>query len=449
LAYNFRGGIRPDDHKYTKNLRISSIKDPDTVSIALTQHVGMMCRPVVKAGEAVYVGQLIGDIPGGLGCPVHSSVSGTVKGVEEVTTPMGGVSYNIIIENDHKGTVAPTVRPFGKKLADATYEEILAVIRNSGIAGMGGTAFPTHAKIAAARGNVISVIINCCEGEPFVTVTRRIILEKVNEIIGGIKILMMALGVRKANICIEKNKKLELAKLRTATLGDSMISVIPVSNKYPSGSEKHLVYALTKREIPEGKTTIESGNVVFSAETCVAIFDAFVTGMPLVRRIITLDGDCIPYPANLSVPIGTSASYIIEQCGGLCKYAKKVIFGGPLMGQAQWDINSPITKNTSAVLVFSDYFDRESKLDSVCIRCGRCVKACPMRLMPFEIAANVKKGKICVAEDLYAVRCIECGACSHVCPGAMPLTQLISRAKTEIITRRRNAQQEHKTKNGQ
>lgn len=447
MAYTFRGGIRPDDHKYTKNSRIEPIKQPDTVSIPLSQHVGSMCRPTVAVGDKVAVGQLIGDIPGGLGCPVHSSVSGTVKGIEEITTAYGGASYNIIIENDHQNTVASTVHPFGKKLAEATYEEIVSVIRNAGIAGMGGTAFPTYAKIAAARGNVLSVIINCCEGEPFVTINRRLILEKVNDIIGGVKILMMALGVRKANICIEKNKKSEIAKLKSATVSESMINVVKVSNKYPSGSEKHLVYALTKSEIPEGKTAIECGYVTFSAETCVAVYEAFATGMPLVNRYITVDGDCIPKPKNLCVPIGTPASYIIEKCGGLCNYAKKIIFGGPMMGQAQWDVHSPISKTTSAILVFSEYFDRESRLDPVCIRCGRCVSACPMRLMPLEIAAYVKKGKIDVAESLYAVRCIECGACTHVCPGGLPLTQLVSRAKTDILTRRRNAREEQNGKN--
>lgn len=446
MAYTFRGGIRPDDHKYTKHSRIELIEQPNTVSIPLSQHVGAMCRPTVTVGDKVCVGQLIGDIPGGLGCPVHSSVSGTVKGVEEITTAYGGVSYNIIIENDHQNTVASTVHPFGKRLADATYEEIVAVIRNAGIAGMGGTAFPTYAKIAAARGNVVSAIINCCEGEPFVTINRRLILEKAEDVIGGAKILMVALGIRKASICIEKNKKAEIAKLRDVTVSETMLSVTPVSNKYPSGSEKQLVYALTKSEIPEGKTAIECGYVTFSAETCVAVYEAFATGMPLVKRYITVDGDCIPKPRNLCVPIGTSASFVIDKCGGLCNYAKKVIFGGPMMGQAQWDVNAPVSKTTSAILVFSEYFDRESRLDLVCIRCGRCVKACPMKLMPLEIAACVKKGKADAAEELFAARCIECGACTHVCPGGMPLTQLVARAKTDILSRRRTAREEQNGK---
>ena len=204
MAYTFRGGIRPDDHKYTKNSSIEKIKEPDLVSIPLSQHVGVMCRPVVKAGDRVLVGQLIGEVPAGLGCPVHASVSGTVQRIEEVTTAYGGVSYNVVIENDKQNTLAPTVHPFGKKLSEATFAEIVAVIKNAGIAGIGGTAFPTYAKVSAARGKVDTMIINCCEGEPFVTITGRMILENLQEILGGIKILMMAVGVREAHLAIDK-----------------------------------------------------------------------------------------------------------------------------------------------------------------------------------------------------------------------------------------------------
>lgn len=438
MAYTFRGGIRPDDHKYTKNSPIEKIKDPDRVSIPLSQHVGVMCRPTVKVGDRVLSGQLIGDVPGGLGCPVHSSVSGTVTKIEEVTTAYGGSSYNIVIDNDKQNTLADTVRPFGKKLSEATVDELIAVIRNAGIAGMGGTAFPTYAKIAAARGKVDRVIINCCEGEPFVTITGRMILERVSDIIGGIKIMMVALGVKEAFVAIEKHRKQEIATLTKAIGEGGLISLKKVSSKYPSGSEKHLIYAITKKEIPEGRNAIEFGNVVFSAETCAAVYDAFSKGMPLIKRAITVDGDCISEPKNLYVPIGTSASYIIEQCGGLSKDAKKIIFGGPLMGQAQWDVNAPISKTTSAVLVFSDYFDKESKMEAVCIRCGRCVRACPMNLMPLDIATLTMKGKIQKAEAMGAASCIECGACTHVCPGGLPVTQLVSRAKTDILARRRS-----------
>lgn len=441
MAYTFKGGIRPDDHKYTKDCPIEKIAPPDTVSIALTQHVGVMCRPTVKVGDKVLKGQLIGDIPGGLGCPVHASVSGTVLRIEEVTTAMGGVSYNIVIQNDRQNTLCETVRPFGKKLSEATFDELVAVIRNAGIAGMGGTAFPTYAKITAAKGNANKLVINFCEGEPFLTVTRRMILEHLDDIIGGVKILMVALGVREAYLAIEKDRKEEIKALEAVAGEGNLLKIIKVSPKYPSGSEKHLVYALTKKHIPDGKTALALGCVVFNAETCAAVFNAFSRGLPLMNRVITVDGDCVAEPKNLVVPIGTPASYIIEQCGGLVedRIAKKIVFGGPLMGQAQWDVNAPVSKTTSAILVFSDYFDRESKMEPVCIRCGRCVKACPMQLMPLEIAAYVTKGKVEKTESLGAHSCIECGCCTHVCPGGLPVAQLVSRAKTDILARRRSS----------
>lgn len=438
MAYSFKGGIRPDDHKYTKNSPIEKIKDPEIVSIALSQHVGVMCKPTVKAGDHVLVGQLIGDVHGSLGCPVHASVSGTVLKIEEVTTQNGSMSYNVVIKNDHLNTPSEKLRPFGKKLSEAKFEEILAVLKNAGIAGMGGTAFPTYAKVGAARGKATKLIVNCCEGEPFVTVTRRMILEGFDSIVGGIKILMVAMGIKEAYVAVEKDRKEEI-KIIESVVDQNLIKLLKVSPKYPSGSEKHLVYALTKKEVSEGKTPLELGCVVFSAETCKAVFDAFAKGMPLIRRVITVDGDCVVTPKNLDVPIGTPASFILDQCDGLVGEPKKLIFGGPMMGHTQWDPNSPVTKNTSAILVFSDYFDRESKLEPVCIKCGHCSDACPMKLLPMEIASAVKKGRIEKTEVMGAVSCIECGACTHVCPGGIPVTQLVGRAKTEILQKRRAA----------
>lgn len=438
MAYTFKGGVRPDDHKYTANTPITRINDPDTVSISLTQHIGVMCKPTVTVGDTVLVGQMIGDIAGGLGCPVHSSVSGKVIKIEEVTTSTGGSSFNIVIENDHQNTLAPTVHPFGKKLFEASFEEIVAVIRNAGITGLGGTSFPTYAKVTAAKGKVDTLIINCCEGEPFQTSTSRIVIENFAGVLGGAKILMRALGIRNAFVAIEKTKKNEIKVIKNNIENSEYISLHKVSSKYPSGSEKHLVFSLTGQEITEGKNPIDFGCVVFNAETCAAIFDAFSKGFPMIRKVVTVDGDCISEPQNLSVPIGTSASFIIEQCGGLSGNVKKVIFGGPMMGQAQWDPSTPVTKSTSAILCFSDYFDKESKLEPVCIRCGRCAQSCPMRLLPLNIASYVSNGYIDKAEKLGAVSCIECGICTHVCPGGLPVTQLVSRAKTEIMMKRRN-----------
>lgn len=438
LAYTFKGGVWTDDHKYTKNVPIEEITPPAQVSISLAQHVGVMCKPTVKVGDSVRVGQLIGDVPGGLGCPVHSSVSGTVTKIDEVTAPRGGTSYNVVIENDGKNTLSDTVLPFGKKLSEASSDEIIAAVRAAGITGMGSAAFPTYAKLAAARGKADTLVVNCIEGEPFVCATHRLILEDPAAVIHGLKIIMVALGIRQAWIAVESSRKEEREALQKQIGEGGLIQLKKVTSKYPSGSEKQLVYALTKKEIPGGRTPLDVGIVVFNAQTCAAIYEALAKGMPLIRRVVTVDGDCIKTPKNLLVPVGTSVMDLIAYCGGLCAQPKKIICGGPMMGQAQWDPATPVTKMTSAVLVLSDYFDFESKLPPVCIRCGRCVRACPMRLMPLKIASAIEAGKTAEAAALGAADCIECGTCSYICPGGVPVTQMVVRAKAAVLEQRRN-----------
>ncbi len=439
MAYRIKGGIRPDDHKYTASSPVRAIPDPEYVSIPLTQHVGVMCRPVVKIGDRVFRGQLVGEIPGGLGCPVHSGISGTVRRVEEFTTDSGGSSYKVVIENDRENITAPTVKPFGKKLSEATFEEIVSVIRNAGITGMGGTAFPTHARLIAARGKVDRVIVNCLETEPFSCSTHRLIMENSAEIIGGAKIVMVALGVREAWMAVSDSDREELREL-DALLGDSkLISVHKVSPKYPADSERHLVYSLTGTAIPAGKSPIDAGCVVFSADTLVAVYEAFSKGLPLCERVITVDGDCVAEPANFLVPVGTPASHLIKCAGGLVRQPKKVVMGGPLQGHAAWDTDTPVTKNTKALLVLSDFFDRESKDPASCLRCGRCVDTCPMGLMPVKIMEAYRRGDIKACEALSADTCAECGCCTYVCPGGVSVTQLVSAAKATIFEKRRKA----------
>lgn len=439
LTKSFKGGVRLIEHKYTKNSPIERCPDPDTVSISLTQHIGVMCRPTVKAGDRVLEGQLIGEIPGGLGCPVHASVSGTVLRIEEVTTAAGGTSYNIVIENDKQHCISPEVQTFGKKLSEAGSDEIIAAVRRAGIAGMGGTAFPTHAKLSASRGKVDRIIVNCCESEPFVCANHRIILEYPEEVIAGAKIMAAAVGGREVWLAVEGDRRDEIGSLSRHLRDGGIVTVRKISSKYPSGSEKQLVSALMGLEIGEGKTPIDAGCVVFNSETCMAVYEAFAKGLPLISRVVTVDGDCVAQPKNLLVPIGTSMRHLIDCCGGLCNEPKKIIAGGPMMGTAQWDPEAPVTKNTSAVLVLSKFFDRESKLPPVCIRCGRCVSACPMKLMPLKIAAYSDRGQLDKCESLGALSCIECGCCTYVCPGGVPVAQTVARAKSAIIAKRRRA----------
>ncbi|MBE6560670.1 MAG: electron transport complex subunit RsxC [Ruminococcaceae bacterium] len=432
LAFTFRGGIHIDEHKHTRGKRIETLPPPKTVSIPLLQHIGATCQPTVAVGDTVAVGQRIGDSGGGLFCPVHSSVSGKVIAIEEKFGPMGNKIISIVIENDFQDTLADTVKPFEKPLQDATPEEIIGVIRDAGISGMGGATFPTYAKIESAIGRVDRIIINCAECEPFICADHRIMLENPAAVINGVKILLKALGVRQADLAVEDNKLDAVNKLEALVADSQMISVKVMKTKYPQGDERQLIYALTGKELPAGKLPADVGCVIFNVETCASIFNAFAHGMPLIRRVVTVDGDCIKTPKNIMAPIGTPYRDLIDFCGGLIKTPEKLISGGPMMGRSVWTPDMPVMKGTSAILVLSKKFTPRTGLPPVCIRCGRCVSHCPMRLMPNYIAQFSRAGDYARAEEFGAMSCVECGVCSAGCPGHLELTQQIRVAKNEI-----------------
>ena len=432
MAFTFRGGIHIDEHKHTRGKRIETLPAPKTVAIPLLQHIGAPCQPTVAVGDTVAVGQRIGDSGGGLFCPVHASVSGKVIAIEEKFGPMGNKIISVVIENDFLDTLADTVKPFEKPLQDATPEEIIGVIRDAGISGMGGATFPTYAKIESAIGRVDRIIINCAECEPFICADHRIMLENPAAVINGVKILLKALGVRQADLAVEDNKLDAVNKLEALVADSQMISVKVMKTKYPQGDERQLIYALTGKELPAGKLPADVGCVIFNVETCVSIFNAFAHGMPLIRRVVTVDGDCIKEPKNILAPIGTPYRDLIDFCGGLVKTPQKLISGGPMMGRSVWTPDMPVMKGTSALLALSKKFSPSTGLPPVCIRCGRCVSHCPMRLMPNYIAQFSRAGDYARAEEFGAMSCVECGVCSAGCPGHLELTQQIRVAKNEI-----------------
>lgn len=433
MAYTFRGGTHVKEYKYTAKSPIERMPQPEIVSIPLSQHIGKECNPLVKEGDTVLRGQIIGDVEEGeLGCPVHSSVSGKVKAIEEFATHSGPKNTRIIIENDGLDTISPDIAPFEKTIKDATPDEIIEVIRRAGISGMGGATFPTYAKIKSALGRVDYMIINCAECEPFITANHRLLLENAKAVVGGAKILLKAFSLSLCHIAVEDNKFDAIKELDNC-IGDSrLLKVCVMKTKYPQGDERQLIYAVTGREVPTGKLPADIGCVVFNAETCAAIYNAFATGMPLIERIVTVSGDCINHPKNVLVPIGTSYNDLINFCGGLKKTPRKIINGGPMMGIAQWDVNAPVTKGTSAVLAFSRKLHLKYEQPEACIRCGRCVDACPMHLMPNFIAAYYKKDDLETAEKYGALSCVECGSCSYNCPALVPIVQYIRAAKGEI-----------------
>ena len=347
VAKTFRGGIHLNEHKNTERCPIEKLPAPDYVTIPMSQHIGAHCKPLVSVGDKVNKGQLIGSAEAGLYCPVHSSVSGTVRAIEEKKMTSGVTVLNVVIDNDFEDRLDESVKPFDKKLAETTAEEIIEIVKNAGISGMGGATFPTFAKISSALGKVDTLIINCAECEPFITANHRL------------KILLKAFGLREGIIAVEDNKPDGIARLNALIGKSKMIRVEELKTKYPQGDERQIIYALTGKELPMGKLPADVGCVIFNAETCSSIFNAFATGMPLVERIVTVDGDCVNYPKNLLVPIGTPYSVLIDFCGGLKKTPWKIVNGGPMMGTAQWDINAPVTKGTSAILVLSEEYDKK------------------------------------------------------------------------------------------
>ncbi len=435
MAYTFSGGIHVEEYKRTEKCRIEVLPPPRVVTIPLSQHIGAPAVPCVKIGDTVTLGQKIGDVDeSSLGCPVHASVSGRVTDIIKKTIPSGAVVDHIVIENDMQNTLCPDMVPVTKKLTECTTDEIIGIIRNAGISGMGGAAFPTYAKIRSALGKVDTIIINCAECEPFITANHRLLLEQPASVINGIKILLKALSVRTAYIAIEDNKLDAAEKLEELLAGSKMISVKIMKTKYPQGDERQLIYALTGVEIPTGKLPADVGCVIFNAETCSAVYKAFAYGHPLVKRIVTVDGDCVKHPKNLLVPIGTSVTDIIEFCGGLKREVRTLINGGPMMGAAQWDMEMPVTKATSAILLFSEGFGKKNTPHPTCIHCGRCVNNCPMHLMPMYIAQFSQLGDWKNAADYGAMSCVECGSCSYNCPGGVEIVQHIRKAKAAIKT---------------
>lgn len=431
MFYTFKGGTRVREYKNTRALAVVDLPAPPVVEIPLSQHIGVPCTPTVSVGDRVLRGQLIGEVPAGLGCPVHSSVSGTVKAISSRVGVQGRPVPTVIIENDGEGTLSPDVVPFSKRLGDTSPEEIVDVIRRAGISGMGGATFPTWAKLSGAIGKVNRLIINCAECEPFITVNHRLMLEHPEELVGGAKILLRALGLPSGDIAIEDNK-LNAADRVAAEIGESpLLNVRLMRTKYPQGDERQLIFALTGREVPEGKLPADVGCVVFNAETCSAIYRAFAEGMPLIERCVTVDGDCVREPKNLRVPLGTPVRSLIEFCGGLVRTPFKLINGGPMMGAATWDFDAPVTKGTSAILVFSEEF-AAMKDDFACIRCGRCVKNCPMHLMPVYLAQYAMAGNYDETAKLHVMSCVECGTCSYNCPGNVPIVQYIRVAKGAV-----------------
>lgn len=432
LRFGFTGGIRLDDNKdRTSASPIESMPASAEVIIHMSQHSGSACVPSVSQGEYVYMGQPVGDSSSPAALPVHSSVSGYVKSVSQQWHPCGIRKTAVVIENDFMDSAYPGFEPFTGELDDLSPADIISLSRMYGIAGMGGEGVPLHTKLKEAfEKNVELIIINGTECEPLVTSDHRAMVEYPRYIVNGIRLIMNCLGKRDAVIAILDNMQDAIATMST-TAEDSNISVVELPSVYPQGGEKQLIKTITGRELPPGKKAVDIGCLVLNVDTCASLYRAIIKGVPLIKRICTVSGSAVSVPKNLLVRIGTPFYEMFEHCGGFSKRPYKIVAGGPMLGQAQHSLETPLIKSTNALLAFRGEEENFSDHPS-CIRCGRCIKACPMNLMPnylymYSIAGEFEKCRQLNVED-----CIECGCCSYECPGKLYLVQAMRMAKGHL-----------------
>lgn len=409
----------------TADMPIENMPDPPFVIIPLLQHTGLPAKPIVKVGDTVKIGQKIGEAQGDFSVPVHASISGEII---EVT------NYAIKIKNDYLSEWFIEPKREEKTLFEKG--EILKEIKEAGIVGLGGACFPTHLKLNPPPGvNIDTLIINGAECEPYLTCDHRLMLEESELIFDGIEIIVRLLNPQEIYICIEENKKDAILKLeKLVEKRGSKIKVISLKEKYPQGAEKQLIYAATHKIVPVGKLPFDVGVVVHNVGTTVAIAWAINLKKPLIERVITVSGDCIAKEKNLRVKIGTSLEEVVKFCGGFTKEPQKIIFGGPMMGITQKSLDAPILKGTSGVIALSRIDLSE---EGSCIKCGRCVRNCPMGLMPLKIVEFSKNNEFDNAERYFATSCIECGLCSYGCPAKINLVSYIKNAKIEINRKRK------------
>lgn len=431
LTY-FRHGVHPPELKHlTAHLPIRRMPYPDEVVIPLRQHTGKPARAIVRPGDRVERGDKVAEADGNLSVPMHASAAGRVRDVRLWPHPDGTYSPAIVIEVDpnspqpQRPRVIPDWHGLGPK-------ELAEAIRQAGVVGLGGAAFPTHVKLSPPRdARIDTLLINGAECEPYLTTDHRSMVEYPERVQLGIRIMMRVLGVPRAVIGVEENKPDAIAALRATLPGDINVTVQPLRVKYPQGAEKMLIQSLLGREVPSGKLPMHVGVIVQNVASVATIAEVFQTGLPLIERIVTVTGHGVRRPSNLIVPVGTKTRDLVAACGGLTPQAREIVFGGPMMGNAQAELDAPVIKGTTGVVVLTDA-DVKPQKSYPCISCGHCLDACPVFLNPQLL------GKLAMAERYiemtahHLADCMLCGSCSYTCPSNIPLSQLFALAKAAL-----------------
>ena len=420
-------GVRVKHCKNTAKIAPQKIPTPKTVYIPMAMHIGAPARIIVKAGDVVKVGTLIGESGAGLSSPVYSSVSGTVKKIDEIVMLAGNHVPTVVIESDGEQALDPSIAPYSV----STKAEFLDAIRKSGIVGLGGAGFPTPIKLNADNSRVDTLLVNGAECEPYITSDTRTMLDRADEVAEGIALICKFLEIDKTIIGIEKNKPECISSMRKATEHMSGVRVMPLPSIYPQGGEKVLAYHATGRTVPQGKLPLDVGLIVINCTTAATIARFIKTGIPLVEKCVTIDGSAVNEPKNLIAPIGTPACDLIQYCGGFKEEPKKVLYGGPMMGTSLADMTSPILKQTNAV-IFMGKKEATPPIVTPCIKCGACLNSCPFSLDPVAISKAYKANEPEMLEKLNVDVCMECGCCSYVCPAKRNIVQLNKMAKSML-----------------
>ncbi len=434
----FTGGIHPYDGKeLSKSKRIKDYEPLGDMVYPLSQHIGAPAKPVVDKGDEVRVGQMIAEAGGFVSAPIYSTVSGKVKAIEPRRIASGDMVMSIVIDNDHRfeEVAWPAVKPF----EELSKEEKINLIKDAGIVGMGGAGFPTAVKLSPKEPEKIEyVIVNCAECEPYLTSDYRKMLEEPEKLIEGLKVSLSLFDNARGILAVEDNKRDCIIRLQRLTKNEPKITVKALKTKYPQGSERQLIYATTGRAINSSMLPADAGCVVNNVDTVIAIYNAVIEGRPLMYRIVTVTGDAIKEPQNFRVRIGTNYHELIDAAGGFKKDPVKIISGGPMMGQALFDTNIPVTKASSALLCLTK--DEVSSYETTaCVNCGKCAEVCPGRILPKQLSEFAEHG---MEEEFVAnngMECCECGCCSYICPAKRPLTQNIkSMRKIALSHKKKN-----------